>query len=192
MKLNIIYGLVALLLFLGLFQLYKSSNLTENLTTNLPEKPKKQTALSQTSSTVPTKPLKISPTPHAINLNKNTANLLKPGDNDGNSTVYNINERIITFNEVLVEEPSAEPKPMNSLNCNCWPIKSKKSSHPHPHKHKHKHKKQENSQKPEKPEKPEPSQNASTNQHTRDSKTGLLTQHGPKAAAPYQLISPFH
>ena len=189
MKLNIIYGLVALLLFLGLFQLYKSSNLKENLTNNLPNKLEKPTALSQTSHTAPTKPSKISPTPHAINLNKNTANLLKPGDNDGNSTVYNINERIITFNEVLVEEPSAEPKPMNSLNCNCWPIKSKKSSHPHPHPRQHKHKNQE---KPQKPEKPEPSQNTSTNQHTRDSKTGLLTQHGPKAAPPYQLISPFH
>ena len=157
MELKVIYGLVLVLLALGLFQLYKSRNLKENLehNTSMPVKYKSQ-----------------------------------PGDN---SAVYNINEREIIINEVI-DTHTGEPTPSSSLKCNCWPLNNKghnpapNNNHKKPrHKHNmHPHKEEQDSSHHI------PTHKGYTRQiHSRDPKTGLIEEKGPKGAEPYQLVSSF-
>ena len=201
MNFSIICGLVIVLLVLGLFHMYKSNKLRENLTPAPPEgekPPTKSTAkpINTTMTTGPSAAKTPPSTQHMTSSNKGSANKLKPGENDGNSTVYNINERLITFNELLVEEPKTIPKPSSSLKCNCWPLHEPthhpqhphhKSPHPH-HKHQHHHRAA-----PKQPHKQPTQGGYAEKKHARDTNTGLITDNSrPHAAETYQLSSPFH
>lgn len=109
------------------------------------------------------------------------------------SVVYNINEREIVINEV-VDKKAGEPKPLTSLNCNCWPLgesekgsdfKNKQKLNHHHHKMKPHEEEQDSSHHI-------PTHKGYTKQlHSRDPKTGLIQEKGPEGASPYELISGF-
>ena len=108
------------------------------------------------------------------------------------SVVYNINEREIVINEV-VDKKAGEPKPLTSLNCNCWPLGSSATNHPSINNKKRKH---HHKMKPHEEEQDSshhiPTHKGYAKQiHSRDSKTGLIADKGPEGAAPYELISGF-
>ena len=127
---------------------------------------------------------------------------LMPGKSDENSTVYNINERRITFNEVA--GPAGAPAPSGSLKCNCWPVETDAApgkgaaSHghghgPHGHGHgPHGHGHGPHGHGPREVRAPSPSHNiAAHKHHARDPKTGLMTDRGPRGASTYQLASAY-
>ena len=158
MELKIVYGLVLVLMALGLFQLYKSSKLKENL---------KHKALM---------PIK-------------DGNKHENGD-----VVYNINEREIVINEVI-DNHVGEPKPSNSMKCNCWPLNNK-GYNPAPAGKKHKNTRHKHTMHPHKEEHDSshhiPTHKGYTKQiHSRDPQTGLIEEKGPKGAKPYQSVSSF-
>ena len=116
---------------------------------------------------------------------------MKSKKND-DSVVYNINEREIVINEVI-DQKAGEPKPLTSLNCNCWPLGGSATNYPPSNNRKRKH---HHKMKPHEVEEDSsrhiPTHKGYTKQiHSRDPKTGLIEEKGPKGASPYELISGF-
>ena len=163
MELKIIYGLVVVLLALGLFQLYQSSKLKENL---------------EHKASVPTKP------------GKKPVKKDEQGETVYNINEREIIINEVIDDHTKEPKPTSSMKcncwPLNNKGHNPAPIGRKhKGAH---HKHRmHPHKEEHDSSHHI------PTHKGYTKQiHSRDPQTGLIEEKGPHAAETYQLASPFH